>query len=363
MSSLPFDPYRAEWRGRWHNRWQHWRADGRQLAFHALALAALVMLLSLPLRDALLATAPLLRGTLERWPLALAAVAGSALTLQQVRALQALQARDARHWLVAQPVAARVLARRRRDTVLLRLIAHLVLGGSLLWVAGAGPRAVLGYSLCAAAAGAIAPALARRLGERTRRQRPPLDPRLRDAGVGRLWRWQKIEAGVGLRGPRLALGLWAWLLVPIGSGLGVVLALATAGMLSALLATAWRRSLQVLPRAQAWLGPQPLPASALLRATVGFPAAVLVAGMLLSAAALTLLGAPRLAFAAAAGVLVLGSLHYACAAAERARPRRIALTFGLHLVVLLAVAQALPPLLLASAPLQLSWLLRQALRR
>src|SRR5688500_20010872 len=102
MSPLPFDPYRAELRWRWHNQWQHWRADRRQLAFHAAAFALLLILLSVPVREALLAAAPLLGGMLVRWPHALAALAWSALTLQQVRALQALQARDAQHWLVAQ---------------------------------------------------------------------------------------------------------------------------------------------------------------------------------------------------------------------------------------------------------------------
>lgn len=361
MSSLPFDPYRAELAARWHNQWRHWRADVRQTAFHAVGLLLLLALASLPLRDALAAAAPLLRSLVERWPAPLASVAWLTLTLHQVRALHALQTRQARHWLVAQPVAAAVLARQRRDAVALRLVVHLLLGGGLLWWVGADTRAMLGFALCAVAASATALPLARRLGVRTRR-RGPLDPRLQDAGVGRLWRWQRIEAGVGLRGPRLALGLWAWLLVPIGSGIGVVLALATAGLLLTLLATAWQRGLQVLPRAQQWLGAQPLSGAMLLRATIAFPAAVLAGGVLLAAAALLALGTPGLALVLAAVLLTLGALQYACTAAERARPRRITLRFGLHLVLLLAVAQALPPLLLASIPLQLLWLLRQAWR-
>jgi hypothetical protein len=360
MSSLPFDPYRAERRWRWHNQWAHWRADASQTLFHAGALLLLLALLSLPARDALVAAAPSLRGLVQRWPLACALLAGLLLTLQQVRALQALQRRQARHWLMAQPVAAAVRARRRRETLALHLLLQLLLGTAVLLLAAVGLRALLGYALCAAAASAIAAPLARHLGART--ARTPLDPRLQDAGVGRLWRWQRIEAGVGLRGRRLALGLWFWLLVPLGSGLGVVLALATAGMLLTLLLTAWQRSLQVLPRAQQWLGAQPLSGAELLRATVVFPSLVLTTAAASSVALLLVLGTPALAWLLGAAVLTLGALQYACTAAERRRPRRIALQLCLQLVLLVALAQALPPLLLVGIPLQLAWLLRRAVR-
>src|SRR5688500_1441011 len=108
----PFDPYRAELCWRTLNPCHACRADRRHAASHAAAFALLLILLSVPVREALLAAAPPLSGMLARWPHALAALAWSALTLHQVRALQALQARDAQHWLVAQPVALRVVARR-----------------------------------------------------------------------------------------------------------------------------------------------------------------------------------------------------------------------------------------------------------
>jgi hypothetical protein len=135
-----------------------------------------------------------------------------------------------------------------------------------------------------------------------------------------------------------------------------------AGLSFALLSGAWRRSLAVLPQAQAWLAAQPLAPGRLLRATWAVPAFVLASATVAIAGVLAALGAWRLAGAVALALAGFGGLHYAATAAERARPRRAVLSFVLHAMLLLATVQSFPPAALPLWMVQMAWLLRRALR-
>lgn len=361
MQAPTFDPHRAQAQLEWHNRIGRWRAHPRESAFHALALLllgalALPLLLRLP---HLLGGA--LRHALQHAPLALA-LAGLALaTLQHARALQCERRRVLDSWLQVQPLPAPLLARRRWRLRFRLLALQALLTGAALWLAGAGAAS------CGVAAGGLvlAPLLAVPLATRMTRhalRTRELRARLADPAAGRLWRWQRIAAATALRGRPLAAGLWVLLLVPLGSGPAVVLAVLGAGLLLALLAGAWRGALGVLPRAAAWLAPQPLSGPALLRATSALPALLLASAAALAFGAMLALGAPALAGPLALALLVPGSLQFAAVYAERARPRRAALRGALHLLAWLALLQALAPLALLAWPLQLAWLLRRGAR-
>ena len=135
-----------------------------------------------------------------------------------------------------------------------------------------------------------------------------------------------------------------------------------AGLSAAWLSGAWRRSLAVLPQAQAWLAAQPMTARTLLRRAAAVPAGVLAAAVAAVAVLLAALATPALGAIAAAGLAMFGALQFAAVAAERRRPARAPLLFALHAVLLIGVAQALP---IAALPLwcaQMALLLRSALR-
>jgi hypothetical protein len=361
MSAPLFDPYRAQAQLEWRNRIARWRAQPRESAFHALALLLLAAL-ALPL---LRRAPPLLGGALhhalQHAPLALA-LAGLALaTLQHARALQRERRRVRDGWLQVQPAPARLLARRRWHLRFRLLALQALLAGGALWLGGAGatPWGVAAGLL--ALAPMLAVPLARRLARQALRTRE-LRARLADPAPGRLWRWQRIAAAAALRGRPLAAGLWALLLVPLGSTPAVVLAVLGGGLLLAVLAGAWRGALGVLPRAAAWLAPQPLTGLALLRATCALPALLLAGTAVLALALMFALGTPALAVPLALALLVPGSLQFAAVYAERTRPRRAALRWALHLLAWLALLQTLAPLALLAWPLQLAWLLRRGAR-
>ena len=112
MSSLPFDPFRAERALHWRNRVGRWRADAAQTLLHAAALLALVALLAPPLLHGIEAAGPVLHAALQRWPLALGLAAFALLALRQAGRQHALRRREAREWWLAQPIAPAL--RRRR---------------------------------------------------------------------------------------------------------------------------------------------------------------------------------------------------------------------------------------------------------
>ena len=64
----------------------------------------------------------------------------------------------------------------------------------------------------------------------------------------------------------------------------------------------------------------------------------------------------------ALSLLLPAALHYVCTAAERHRPRRIAFLFVFHLMIIFAVLQTLPPLLIPIGLLQLGWLWHKGIR-
>jgi hypothetical protein len=361
MATVSFDPFRAQQRLQWRNRIATWRADSTQSGVHAAALGALASLLAWPAWQGLQGVEPAAQLALQHWPSALALVAGFGLAWQQAGMLARTRQRDARDWLQAQPVAEALRRRRERDRRM-RLALLQAGAGAMPLLAIDAARAASAWIVLAAVAAIVAPRLVRRPSQRGI-PRTALRARVASRGAGRLWRWQLIETAVALRGQRVAPGLWALLLIPMGSGVPVVLAVAAAGVVLALLSTAWSRSLGVLPQAQHWLAPQPLRGAALLHATLAVPGTILALACALVAGVLFELGTPRVAVFAVFALASLGALHFAACAAERARPRRIALRFALHAALWLAALQTLPPLLIASWPLQLGWLMRDAMRR
>lgn len=360
---LFFDPFRAQARLLWHNRVARWRANAAETAFHATALGALAAFVAwqVPGQIARLDVAAQLRGIVQQWPMAAAAVLLAVLLLRQAR-IAAEDAASARSgWLAVQPLPAAMLRQRawRRHATEAALQLVVLLGA--LGSSGIGGRALAVAVALVPLAATLAPWLPVRGTHRaaaTLRQRSAVA----DVGAGRLWRWQTIEAGVAFRARTLAGGVLLLLLVPMGSGPIVVGVMLVCGLVVAWLLGAWRRSLGVVVAAQAWLAPQPLRASALLRGTAGVPAAVLGLAMLAAGLLFVALGTPRLAWIACSVLFAGGTLQAACVAASRRTPRRITVLVALHVVLLLAILQAMPPLALPAWLLQTGWLLRKAMR-
>jgi hypothetical protein len=361
MDAAGFDPFRAERALHWRNRIAGWRAESAQSLWHGLALLLLLALLAPAVLRTAEALGPSLRSALVRWPIAIMLATTLVLAWPLARRLARLRASAACDWLAALPIASSLHRRRRLDALLGAMTVQALLCSGLLFALQGGARAQAGLLLCVFLAGLLAMPMARRLD--TPRAAGWWGARRSDAGRGRLWRWQRIETGAALRGRALAFGLWALLLVPIGSGLFAVIVIATVGLLIAAFATAWRRMLGVLPQAQAWLAPQPLSGTQLMRGTVLLPTAVLVPAGLLLAALLAALGTPALALPVAGLVLMLGSLQFACVAAHRAQPRRVGLHLLVQVALLVAAAQAFAPLVLPLWLLQMFLLLRRAARR
>ena len=361
MAAISYDPFRAQARLAWRNRVQRWQRERGQAVFHAAALAALFALLAIPAWQSRAGWGAALASLLRQWPMALLLCATVAMTWSQVATLSALRANARREWLSALPVPPALHRRRRRDAMLRVAAWQAALG--LLVLLAAKARAPLFVAFVAAVAGAMLVAVPlSRVATRRHRRRAQFGSPVADRGAGRLWRWQRVACGVALRGRTVSLGAFALLAAPMDSGLGVTAVLGVSGIALALLAGAWRRSLGVLPQAQAWLAAQPLPPPRLLRATCAVPAFVLACAIGAIAGVVLALGATRLALLFAAALIALGGLHYAATAAERARPRRIALLFLVHAMLLLGLVQSFP---LAALPLwmvQMAMLMRRARR-
>jgi VIT1/CCC1 family predicted Fe2+/Mn2+ transporter len=117
----------------------------------------------------------------------------------------------------------------------------------------------------------------------------------------------------------------------------------------------------VLPAAQRCLAVQPIRARRLLATWSLLPLAIVAALIVVVALVLSSNAAVNLVLPAALAILALAGLGMACVAAERRNPRRIGLVFSLHLMALLAVVQALPPIAVLLWSAQMVWLLRRGL--
>lgn len=363
MAATTFDPFRAQWRAHWHNRVARWRANVGETAFHGAALFALAGVLLWPLGRVVAgdAAGPQLQALIARWPLAMLGGVLVASLLRQRHVLGVERGLQTRHWLATQPLPPSLLQMRRRRRQWREALVHAVTAGAVLLIAGAPWTWFAAPAVAVLAAMLLAAWL-----PSPEHVRPAIDTRLRpariDRGVGRLWRWQAIDLGIAFRARSLAGGFLLMLLVPMGSGPLAIGSVLACGLSLAWLLTAWRRSMAVLPAAQAWLGVQPLRAASLLRDTAAVPALVLLLACLLVMGGFLLLGTPGLGGAIALGVVTLAGLDAGSVAASRHRPRRAGLLFAVHAALLVGVLQALP----MAAPLlwcaQLAWLARRALR-
>jgi hypothetical protein len=363
MTVTIFDPFRAESAMRWQNRMARWRANPAETTFHAAALLALaaVVLWPLPTLATKLAPTEYLHAALAQWPLAVACAVFVAMLLRQGRILANEHTLTTTHWLATQPLATRFLQRRQHH----RQWREVGLQIAAIAVSLALAQADLRMLVVAVPLAVIAAFLAPRL-PRVGIARAATNLRLRsavvDPGRGRLWRWQKIETGIAFRGRSLAGGALILLLVPMGSHpLAIALTLGC-GLAVAWLLTAWRRSVAVVPAAQAWLGPLPLSAVALLRGTLTVPMLVLVAAAALLVSGFAAFGAARFGGLAALAVVALATLHFGCVAAHRSTPRRAGVAFALQVALLIGVLQALPLLVPLLWLAQLGWLGRAAVR-
>lgn len=361
MTATSFDPFRTERALRWRNRLAQWREQSRQTALHGVALVMLAVLVWPLGRHAIDALSAPMLTLLERWSVPMMALLVATLTWRQARRRQDLVRLEARDWWVAQPIPASRRTMRRRAWQALEAALQFVAGIALLLLIGAPAIAVAILAAAVLIAWVGSPWLARHLARRETR-RTEIGSRLLDAGVGRLWRWQRIETGVALGGRALAFGLWALLLVPMGSGPGVVLVVLAAGLLVAILASAWSRSVGVLPQAHAWLRTQPARGRDWFAALWAVPLAILVLATAMAASVLVALGAPTLALGASVTLGAMAVLQFACNFAWRDQPGRIPLQFILHFVLLVGMVQALAPLAMPLWIAQVVWLLRRGWR-
>ncbi len=353
------NPYRLEQRLHWRNRMAHWRAQPGESVFHALAWAVLCVVAVALLWQSWPRLLEGLELAIMRWPSALLLVAVLILTQWQALALQAQRQRWARHWLIAQPIAE---SRRRRvliEQALIRAGLQMLAGGVVL----AGTRAAVPNVSIWIGLVLLATVLGWQGARRSARKRATAMPRATvwlASGRGSLSRWQ-ISAAMASLAPRsMSRLLWLLLLVPTGDWTAfmfaaVVLALGIA-------VAAWSRMLAVLPAAQAWLTPQPLPPRRLLQSCVLLPLMLLLSVAAALMALFTALGSARLCLPILAALLLLATLHWACTAAERRRPRRIGLLFTTQVLVLAAMAQAVALLVLPLWIAQMLWLLKRAVR-
>ncbi len=360
MSTL-FDPYRAQTALLWRNRVQRWRQQRAQTVFHAAALAALIALLFLPARDVADGAGAALLDALRRWPLPMLMLVVAAMTLRHAQRLAALRVRAAGEWLATQPVAERLRRRRRHDLLLRDAALHGLVGVVSLLAIDADASTIGAFLAGAFASVVLAPILSRFV--RNKNQvNGYYGSRIAERGRGRLWRWQRIVAGIALRGRTLGLGGFALLLLPMQSGPLAIVVMLAVGLSVAALTGAWRRSLAVVPAAQVWLGAQPLTGRDLLVGVMSVPAALLAIFTSLVGLMFVLLGVPAIGAFAALAIFAVGALQFACVAAERATPHRIQLVFVVHLALLLGIAQAFAPAAAICWLLQMVFLLRRAAR-
>jgi hypothetical protein len=361
----PFDPWQAQWRCEWGNRLAALRAAPAQPVFHALALLALAAVLLPATLDAIRDFGEPARAALARWPWAIAVGLLAACAAQQANARRRERDERAHGWLSAQPVAAAAWRRGawRRAATIAALQAGIFVSVTWLLVLGTTPKlAAFGLPLLAMLPEAMrAPALATPRRSHAHPTRAVARP-----GAGRIWRWQLAQAQ-DILGPRRASLLLTVLVVlalmPLNTGLSILLSSAGAALTLLLLGGAWQRSLEVLPAAQRWLQAQPFRPAQLLRDWVRVPLAILALAVAAVAVPLSVVGAVRLLLPIVLLLVALALLHLGVVAAERARPRRIPLQVLLHVGAFVGVLQAFPPAVLPLWVGQVAWLARRSLRQ
>jgi hypothetical protein len=360
MSTATFDPYRAQSRMLWRNRLSEWRRRPGEAGFQALAWACLLALLAaaaVSQAEQARQWLPWLRAE-HPWGALLAMVVLVVLDQRQARRRQRLT--WSQDWLQAQPVAPVIRRQHRFRLIGVRLLAVYAPAMPLLAWAGAsaGETAML-LIACAAAAG-----MGHQLGDREGpwiRARPRRATLSESTQRGSVRRWQWIEAGAALAPRNLAPLLLVILLVPRGPIAMALLALSLLAMAAA--ASGWLRAVGVIVQAERWLRSEPVPARSWLRQSYRMPLLALLAGSAGWVVLALLNDAQMLALLVGGGMLVVGSLHLLVVASGRAQPRRLALRMALHLCLLLACAQALPPLLPLVWLGQLWFLLRKSERQ
>ncbi len=351
------DPYLLQARLEWLNRRDEWRARPAEAGFQAVAWAAvggLALWLVIGQWDAL---GSALRALLEAWPWPAAIVLAITVAGAHFRSRRLQRQRWSNDWLAAQPVVEAVRVRRRRARALSRLAFELALLLPLLAAAGARPLGGWGLLI------AISAALGHLLAGPVATDRPQARRReqiLALRGPMSLRRWQLIEAGAILAPRRLALLLPALLLIPRGPALMAVFALLLIALLAAI--AGWLRAVGVIGQAQRWLATQPYPARRWLLPALWLPIESLLLASIALGGCAWLGGSPALALLGGLGPLLLGGLFLAVAVASRRAPQRGRLRLAVHLLLLIAVAQALPPAAFLLWVLQLIFLLRNGLR-
>lgn len=393
MAVTSFDPFRAQLRYAWRNRWARLCRERAQSGMHAAALLALVLLLGVPAWNSRAGWGAAIDSALQQWPTAIWLAAVALMTGRFTATWLARRAAARHDWLAALPVARSLRRRRVRDAVLLQAGVFAVFGAMLLSASDGEARTHAFFAIAIATSLLLAWPLSwwrarSAAGDAAKAAVPfrpdtadtPVDPASRsqarassrshqtwssviaDRGAGRLWRWQRLACGVALHGRTLAWGALAWLAVPMSGGVGALVVVGGVGISVALLAGAWRRSLAVIPQAQRWLEAQPIASERLLRAIWAVPALVLAVAIAAVACVLIALGTPALAAFAALALFAFGALQFAATAAERRRPARIALTFVVHVALLVGMLQAFPIAALPLWVVQMTLLLRRALR-
>lgn len=358
MTQRPLNPYLRERALTWSNRFADWRANPDETWFHAAALATGIALALYLVAQALPALSDTLRNAIGRWPVPLLVCSLVIIHLRHSEALRACRSRLQRHWLAAQPIAPVIAQRMLRRLQLFDFgLYALGVGAVLLFLGQSLFTQAIWLSGCA-----LAIVTARLYGHDRAGSRGSGSGRLPFAitAYGSFWRWQWIEACAVLAPRRLAGALWLLLLAPAGHWSALVIALVL--VLLYLLISAWHASVSVLAAAERWLATQPLEARRWLLTCVPIPALILVVAGTLVAAILAATENLRQAPVVLVAMCAIAMLHFACAAAERRRPRRTELVFALHLLVLVALLQSMPLLLAPAWLAQLIWLARRSLR-
>lgn len=359
--TVAFDPWQAEQAGIRRNRLAEIREAPAETIVHSLAYLALAGLLLPLLMAGLRDHAEAILGRLLEWRGSAMLALLCLLLCWQVVCLRKQTAVRENGWLAAQPIGPEVGLRNTRRHVLWRSMAQLALMLGL-GVSMAAPIAMLGVAAaCAVLAGLLVGWSPTRFGRGVAGRGELGSASVSAPGRGRLWRWQRIEVRSIFGPKRFASMLLLLLLIPTSSKLLAMVFFVVVVLGIGLLAAAWQRSLSVLPQAQHCFAVQPIRARRLLAAWVGLPLAIVGAAMALVVVVLSNNGAAPMAVPAVLGMLVLAGLGMACVAAERRHPRRAGMVFSLHLLVLLATLQALPPAALLVWPAQMVWLLRRSL--
>ncbi len=332
------------------NRVQQWRAEPGQSGFNLVASLALLAVL-LPTAWVVVGRLGEAAGALiQGWPWSVAAATLVLLTVRQWRGLALWRQQRNSDWLATQPQPASVLRAAKLRCVLREGLLQASVAGFALSAMAMPVAVLLSIAALIVSAGVLGLSLAR-LPQAAQgagwQRRQPHGP-----GLGRIARWQWIEAGAARYAPALAPGALALVLVPMGSSPLGAAAWLVVGLLCALLISAWQRMLSVIPAAASWLQSQPISAMGLLRDSASLPLALLavIAALLLAAGLALQLG--WLAPFIAAAVVAVGVLQLLCVCVERHSPRRASFRMLLYLALLVLCAQTLLPAL----PLLLAFL-------